>query len=289
VNRKRLRPDPFPFRLRDANDATVNILDRIVAQKRLELASLPAAGISPEQLRRAVEIRGGVRDFFGALQRPRVGDIGLIAEVKKASPSLGVIRADFDPVRIARDYEAAGASCLSVLTDAPFFQGSLEYLRQIRAAVSVPLLRKDFIIDERQIAEAIEWGADAILLIVAILDDAQLTRFRALAEAAGLAVLVEVHDAEELDRALRSGARLIGVNNRDLKTFRVDLATTELLAERWRADGAAERGLLVAESGIHGRADVTRLMACGAGAILVGESLMRSDDLIGKARELIGA
>src|SRR5208282_4642331 len=157
-------------------------------------------------------------------------NIGLIAEVKKASPSAGIICPDFDPVRIATAYEAAGASCLSILTDEPFFQGSLDYLRQIRAAVKLPLLRKDFIIDERQILEAVEWGADAILLIVAILTDAQLEKFHSLAVEAGLAVLVEVHDEEELERALKISPALIGVNNRDLKTFKVDLATTEKLA-----------------------------------------------------------
>ena len=165
-----------------------------------------------------------------ALREPRIGRVALIAEVKKASPSAGVICPDFDPVRIAREYEAAGASCLSVLTDEKFFQGSLDYLKQIRAAVRLPLLRKDFIIDERQILEAIEWGADAVLLIVAILSEAQLKRFHALATGAGLAALVEVHDEAELDRALAAGAELIGVNNRNLKTFKVDLATTERLA-----------------------------------------------------------
>ena len=139
---------------------------------------------------------------------------------------------DFDPVRIAKEYEAAGASCLSVLTDEKFFQGSLDYLRQIRAAVKLPLLRKDFIIDERQILEAIEWGADAILLIVAILSDEQLKKFHSLATEAGLAVLVEVHDEAELERAMKMGATLIGVNNRNLKTFKVDLATTERLAAK---------------------------------------------------------
>jgi len=267
------------------------ILDKIVVQKRLEVARLPAGPVAAHQLRAALAKRGGaVRDFFGALAHPRRGDIGLIAEVKKASPSLGVIRADFDPVRIAREYEAAGASCLSVLTDEQFFQGSLAYLQAIRAAVSLPLLRKDFIIDERQILEAIEWGADAILLIVSILDDAQLAHFQALADACGLTALVEVHDDAELVRALRCGARLIGVNNRDLKTFKVDLATTERLAAQLRtADGGDKSGrLLVAESGIHSRADVERLKRCGAQAILVGESLMKSGDIGVKAAELLG-
>lgn len=272
----------------------MTILDTIVIQKRTEVARLPAGPVAAFQLREAIYRRGdGVRDFYGALARPRRGDIGLIAEVKKASPSLGVICPDFDPVRIAQEYEAAGASCLSVLTDEPFFQGSLDYLKAIRAVVGVPLLRKDFIIDERQILEAVEWGADAILLIVAILDEIQLGHFHALADAAGLAALVEVHDEGELERALRCGARLIGVNNRDLRTFKVDLATTERLAARL-TDGAATPDhasqpaqLLVAESGIHSRADVERLRRCGARAILVGESLMRSGNIRAKAGELI--
>jgi indole-3-glycerol phosphate synthase len=268
----------------------VNILDTIVAQKRVEVARLPAGPVTARDLRDAVAARGtGIRDFFGALSRPRRGDVGLIAEVKKASPSLGIICPDFDPVRIARAYEAAGAGCLSVLTDEKFFQGSLDYLRQIRAAVDLPLLRKDFIVDERQILEAVQGGADAILLIVAILDDAALAHFHALADAAGLAALVEVHDEAELERALRCGARLVGVNNRDLKTFKVDLGTTERLARILaKADRPGDR-LLVAESGIRNRADVDRLLACGARAILVGETLMRSGDIGATAGELLGA
>ena len=265
-----------------------NILDTIVAQKRLEVARLPGRLIAAGDLRDAMLERNERRDFLAALRRVPQGEVALIAEVKKASPSAGILCADFDPVRIARDYEAAGASCLSVLTDEKFFQGSLDYLRQIRAAVKLPLLRKDFIIDERQILEAIEWGADAILLIVAILEDAQLRAFQALAEAAGLVALVEVHDEAELDRALAAGARLVGVNNRDLTTFKVDLATPERLAPKlFAAPGAGER-LLVAESGIHTRTDVTRLSRCGARAILVGESLMRGGDIRAKARELLG-
>ena len=270
----------------------MNILETIVARKRVEVAALPPGQIEARQLQEAVQRCGARRDFLGALTRPGPGGIALITEVKKASPSAGVICPDFDPVRIARAYEAAGASCLSVLTDEKFFQGSLDYLRQIRAAVGLPLLRKDFIIDERQILEAIEWGADAILLIVAILDDRQLRDYQALAAAAGLAALVEVHDEAELDRALAADARLIGVNNRDLKTFKVDLATTERLAARLRlAPGPAERWL-VAESGIHTGADVARLRACGASAILVGESLLRgggTESIGPKVRELLGA
>lgn len=266
----------------------MNILDTIVARKRQEVALLPAGAIAAHQLRAAIEKRGdGVRDFIGALRQPRRGDIGLIAEVKKASPSKGIIRADFDPVKIAREYESGGASCLSVLTDEPFFQGSLSFLRQVRAAVRLPLLRKDFIIDERQILEAIEWGADAILLIVAILDDDALRHFHALADAAGLATLVEVHDEEELGRALSAGARLIGVNNRNLKTFQVDLATTERLALRLFAEDRAAERLLVAESGIESREDVVRLRRCGARAILVGESLMRAPDIGDKISSLL--
>jgi indole-3-glycerol phosphate synthase len=190
-----------------------------------------------------------------------------------------------------------------VLTDEKFFGGSLDYLRQIRAAVRLPLLRKDFIIDARQILEAIEWGADAILLIVAILDDERLEHFHSLAKSAGLAVLVEVHDEAELERALAIGAELIGVNNRDLKTFKVDLSTTERLAailnrrtgvspvsDQKKGNGDRQDAcpaLLVAESGIHTRADVERLAKCGAGAILVGESLMRGGDIRAKVKELL--
>src|SRR5438477_746049 len=191
----------------------VNILDAIVEQKKREIALLPKRAVGVLDLRDALQKRGGVRDFAAALRRPPAGSVALIAEVKKASPSAGVICPEFDPVRIAVEYEAAGASCLSVLTDEEFFHGSLEHLRRIRAAVKLPLLRKDFIIDERQILEAVEWGADAILLIVAILSDSELNRFHELATEAGLAALVEVHDEEELERALSIGARLVGVNN----------------------------------------------------------------------------
>jgi len=269
----------------------MTILDTIVEEKRREVTKLPERLIATGDLRDALLERGERRDFIAALRRLRRGDIALIAEVKKASPSAGVICPDFDPVRIAREYEAAGASCLSVLTDEQFFQGSLDYLRQIRAAVKVPLLRKDFIIDERQILEAIEWGADAILLIVAILDDERLRRFHSLATEAGLAALVEVHDEAELGRALKIDPPLIGVNNRNLKNFKVDLATTERLAAnmedgRWRMEKNSR--LLVAESGIHTRADVDRLKKSGASAILVGESLLRDGNIQSKIRELIG-
>ena len=268
----------------------LNILETIVEQKKREIARLPNRAVSAAELRDALQKRGGVRDFAGALRKPRAGPVALIAEVKKASPSAGLICPDFDPVRIAKEYEAAGASCLSVLTDEKFFQGSLDHLRQIRKAVKLPLLRKDFIIDERQMLEAIEWGADAVLLIVAILSDPQLARFHSGAVEAGLAALVEVHDEAELERALAIGAQLIGVNNRDLKTFKVDLATTERLARRLVAgEPAIPSGtILVAESGIHTRADVERLARCGAKAMLVGESLMQSGNIQARVKELLG-
>src|SRR5579859_1003292 len=245
----------------------MNILDKIVEQKKREVAQLPARLIAAGDLRDAMLEHGERRDFITALKSPRIGNIGLIAEVKKASPSKGVICKDFDPVRIAKEYEATGASCLSVLTDEQFFQGSLDYLRQIRPAVKIPLLRKDFIIDERHILEAIEWGADAILLIVAILTDTDLKHFHALARSAGLAVLVEVHDEAELERALPLEPSLIGVNNRDLKSFKVDLGTTERLAKRLLS-ASKSPPLLVSESGIHTHADVERVARCGAKAIL---------------------
>src|SRR5580698_9143922 len=178
----------------------MNILDKIVEEKKREIAKLPARIIAAGDLRDALLEHGERRDFIAALQQAK--HVGLIAEVKKASPSAGIICQDFDPVCIAKEYEAAGASCLSVLTDEKFFQGSLDYLRQIRAAVKLPLLRKDFIIDPRQILQAVEAGADAILLIARILSAADLQHFHALATAAGLAVLVEVHDEGEMDRAL---------------------------------------------------------------------------------------
>lgn len=266
----------------------MNILDKIVEEKKREVARLPARIIAAGDLRDALLEHGERRDFCAALVGGANGasgrrDIALIAEVKRASPSAGMICKDFNPVRIATEYEAAGAACLSVLTDEKFFRGSLDYLRQIRAAVKLPLLRKDFIIDERQILEAIEWGADAVLLIVSILSDVQLRKFHSLAREAGLAALVEVHDAAELDRALKFGAELIGVNNRDLKTFTVDLATTEKLAA-----GLNGEKILVAESGIHTRADVERLKRCGARAILVGESLLRGGEIGAKIQELLG-
>ena len=266
----------------------MSILDTIVEEKRREIALLPPGPIDVSGLRWALTRRGGARGFARALQAQGQQSVALIAEVKKASPSAGVIRPDFDAVRIAGEYQLAGASCLSVLTDEKFFQGSLGYLRQIRQAVGLPLLRKDFIIDERQIMEAIEWGADAILLIVSILNDDALKRFHDLAIGAGLDALVEVHDSEELKRALACGASLIGVNNRDLRTFKVDLATTENLAAQALAHAPRQTICLVSESGIHSHADVQRVQRAGVKAILVGESLMRERDITAKVSELLG-
>lgn len=267
-----------------------NILDTIVEQKRREVGQLPERLLAAGDLHDAMLERGERRDFLAALQQPRRGEVALIAEVKKASPSAGVICEDFDPVQIAIEYEQAGATCLSVLTDEQFFQGSLDYLRDIREAVKLPLLRKDFIIDERQILEAIEWGADAILLIVAILEDARLRAFHELATEAGLAALVEVHDEAEMERALALEAPLIGVNNRNLKDFHVDLATTTHLAKKLLTGPRADQTLLVAESGIHTGADVERLAEAGAAAVLVGESLIRHgvEEIDVRVAELLG-
>ncbi|MBN2506103.1 MAG: indole-3-glycerol phosphate synthase TrpC [Verrucomicrobia bacterium] len=266
----------------------MSILHTIVARKRTEVAQLPPRPVTPAILHAALQRLGPRRNFTAALRHPRTGSVALIAEVKKASPSAGLIRPDFDAVRIARDCAAAGASCVSVLTDHAFFQGSLEYLAQIRQAVGLPLLRKDFILDPRQILEALEWGADAVLLIAAILTDDQLAAAITLANNADLTAVVEVHDEPELDRALAAGAQVVGVNNRDLNTFQVSLATTERVAARLRNSTPSPTVTLVAESGIHTRADVQRLAACGAHAILVGESLMRAPDLNAKVAELLG-
>jgi indole-3-glycerol phosphate synthase len=256
------------------------ILDKIVAHKRDEIAQAKSA--RPEaELRAQLKDAPPVRDFFAALAAD--GPIKLIAEVKKASPSKGVIRADFHPVEIARSYERAGASCLSVLTDEHFFQGSLEYLRQIRSAVNLPLLRKDFILDAHQLVEARVAGADAVLLIAECLDDCNLRKLHAEALELGLTPLVEFYDEENLERALAAGATLIGVNNRDLRTFEVDLGRTVRMREKVPLDA-----VFVGESGIYTRDDVLRLQAAGVDAILVGESLMREADVEAATRRLLG-
>src|SRR5437899_2987199 len=265
----------------------LNILEKIVAQKRIEVAELPKAPVTSETTMALVKKHGPRRNFFEALSSPQRGGVALIAEVKKASPSAGVICPDFDPLRIAREYEAAGASCISVLTDEKFFQGSLAHLLHIHRNVKIPVLRKDFIIDARQIVEAVQFEADAILLIVAILTNEQLKEFISLAHAAGLAALVEVHTEAELDRALNAGARLIGVNNRDLKTFKVDLDTTERIVKRLHRSPAPHEKLVVAESGIQKRKDVEQLAQYGVRAVLVGEALMRHGCIADKIGELL--
>ena len=249
----------------------MNKLDEIIAQKHLEVQRLlPRA----EKLRAAAALRDDVRSFYDAL-RANPTRLSMIAEVKRASPSAGTIAADFDPLTIARGYEKAGANALSVLTDEKYFQGRLEYLTLIREQVDIPCLRKDFIIHEAQIFEAVVAGADAILLIVAALDQPTLEHLLEVAHTFQLDALVEVHDLPELERALATDARIIGVNNRNLKHFTVDLGTTEKLAEEVPDDV-----VLVAESGIKTVADAQRLAEAGADALLVGETLMRSPNIM---------
>jgi indole-3-glycerol phosphate synthase len=248
-----------------------DILQRIVATKREEVAAARAAR-SLASLRSEAEARRDVRDFVSALRKAiGAGRAGVIAEIKKASPSRGVLRADFDPAAIAAEYARCGASCLSVLTDECYFQGVLAHLDQARRACTIPALRKDFMIDEYQVVEARAAGADCILLIAACLGDAQMADLEACAQAMGMAVLVEVHDGAELRRALALKTPLVGVNNRNLRTFEVSLDTTLSL----RADVPADR-LLVTESGILGRTDVQRMRAAGVHAFLVGEAFMRA-------------
>ena len=256
-----------------------NILEEIAEYKRGFVAECKRrqsaqdirlrAGDSPDPL-----------DFLAALQGE---DIALIAEVKKASPSKGIIREDFHPERIADTYAENGARCLSVLTDEAYFQGSDAYLQAARAACGLPALRKDFTVDEYQLYEARVLGADAILLIVSLMDGSQLADYVGLAGELQMAALVEVHDAGELDRAKRAGAQLIGVNNRDLKTFKTTLDTTFELLDYMPSDA-----LVVSESGINHREDVKRLAEAGVDAILVGEALMRERDIGAKVRELLG-
>jgi indole-3-glycerol phosphate synthase len=247
-----------------------DILNKIVAVKHQEVAA--AKNRKPLEVVRAdAESRVLTRDFVGALRaKIAAGQPAVIAEVKKASPSKGVIRANFIPADIAQSYAEFGAACLSVLTDQQFFQGNVDYLKQARASCQLPVLRKDFMVDAYQIYGSRAMGADAVLLIAACLDDAQLKEFEHIARSLDMAVLVEVHDADELQRALKLKTPLIGVNNRNLKTFEVSLDTTLTLLK----DIPADR-LLVCESGIHTRDDVLRLGAAGVNAFLVGEAFMR--------------
>jgi indole-3-glycerol phosphate synthase len=256
------------------------ILNEIVASKRQEVAAARRR-MPIEELEAQAAEAPPVRDFRAALEGP--GPIQLIAEVKKASPSARVIRADFDPVAIAQTYQAHGAACISVLTDVPYFQGHLSYLARVRASVAIPLLRKDFLIDEYQVVEARLAGADAVLLIAEILDDMALHRLLKRTRELGMAALVELHDACNLQRVLKSGADLVGINNRDLRHFTACLEHTLSLRDQIPAGI-----VLVSESGIKTRQDVECLEAAGISAILVGETLMRAPDIGLAVDQLLG-
>ena len=258
----------------------MNMLDRIIETKRAEVAARKAT-TSLADLERGIAAMSAPRSFRAALDA--APGHALIAEVKKASPSKGLIRADFDPPAHARAYQAGGAACLSVLTDEAWFQGADAYLIAARAAVSIPVLRKDFMIDPWQVTEARSIGADAILIIVAALDDAQMAEIEACAVDCGMDVLVEVHDERELARALKLKSRLIGVNNRDLRDFSIDFQRTFELVGKAPADCT-----FVAESGLTTRADLDAMAAHGVRCFLVGEALMREQDIEAATRALVG-
>lgn len=256
------------------------ILDRIVASTRQSVARAKAT-VPPAELQELLAEAPPPRDFHAALTAG--WEVRLIAEVKRASPSAGLIREDFDPVEIAATYQANGAACISVLTDEPFFQGHLDYLRKIRAEVDLPLLRKDFIVDSYQLLEARQAGADCVLLIAECLTPSELKRLHDEAEGLGMQTLIELYDVENLDAVLETGTRLVGVNNRDLRTFETDLNHTLRLRELIPTDR-----LVVGESGIRSSSDVATLGRAGIKAILVGESLMRQPDIGLAVRNLIG-
>jgi len=258
------------------------ILDDIVADKRRDLVKAKVE-FPLSALKRRIERQRAPLDFAGAL---RADDVSIIAEVKKASPSKGLLCPDFDHIRLAQTYASGGAAAISVLTEVNYFQGSLDYLAEIRHALGeegVPLLRKDFLFDPYQVCEARAFGADALLLIVAILSDAELRDLLALARELGIECLVEVHDDSEMERAISNGAQVIGINNRDLHTFTVDIGTSE----RLRAQVPRDR-VVVSESGISRREDIKRLAACGVDAVLIGEALVTADDTAARLAELLG-
>jgi indole-3-glycerol phosphate synthase len=259
-----------------------DILETIIAYKRREIADALGAR-SLQAVEAAAREAPRVRPFSAALEaRIARGQYALIAEIKKASPSKGLIRADFDPVSLAEAYEKGGAACLSVLTDGPSFQGAPEHLVEARAAAQLPVLRKDFMLDRYQVAQSRALGADCILIIMAAVDDVMAGTLCAYARAWGMDAIAEVHDKRELDRALKLDCRLIGINNRDLKTFATTLETTEKLAP-----GVPHDRIVIAESGIAAPADLARLQECGVHAFLVGESLMRQPDVAAATRALL--
>lgn len=264
-------------------NSTPDILKKIVAHKQEEVAAAKASSPINDLKSRIADLEDLPRGFERHLREAAASNwTAIIAEIKKGSPSKGLIRPEFDPLEIASTYQDNGATCLSVLTDEKFFLGHLRFLALIREVVSLPLLRKDFICDPYQIYEARAAGADAILLIAAMLDLQQLQEFHAVARENHLDVLLEVHDEAELEQALQTNCTLIGVNNRNLRTFEIDMATTGRLARRLPADR-----LLVAESGINNRADIVGLQAEGARAFLIGEAMMREDDIGAKLQELL--
>jgi indole-3-glycerol phosphate synthase len=265
------------------------ILDEIIETKRAEVADRKAR-VTVESLKETIATLGRPRNFFDAVTRKGRKPLNLIAEVKKASPSAGVIRPDFDPLKIAQAYRDAGADALSVLTDERYFQGKLEYIHLIRDAVKLPVLRKDFIIDPYQVYESRAAGADAILLIAEVLETSRMIDLQILATEMNMTVLIEVHDLDNLMRVRdhvigfpHRSYSLLGINNRDLRTFKTDLGTTLRMSEL-----VADKQVLVSESGIHTNDDIRKLEQAGVRAVLVGESLMRSDDIGAKIRELFG-